>query len=56
MSFVFTFSAKTFVALEGQFVPNGALFIPRANVAKYMLDCVETGQHTNQFMAVAIES
>ena len=47
-------SDKPCVAVEGQCVPNVAARMPRANVAKYMLDRIETDENSGKCVAVGL--
>ena len=39
---------------ESLLVKEGSYQIPRANVAHFMLDCVQTDQYDKKFVAIAI--
>ena len=48
------FADKPVLTDESLLVKEGSYQIPRANVAHFMLDCVQTDQYDKRFVAIAI--
>ncbi|PVD18875.1 hypothetical protein C0Q70_21432 [Pomacea canaliculata] len=45
---------KEIKSREGQYVPNAALYMPRADVARFMLSCLETDNYDRKMVAISV--